>query len=488
MIDVESRSDQTAVCGECGHRVPLSQLALSPGESVMGLEFTDDGEEFAQAARKAMERKIRVICGGCKRGLWVGSRLAGKRARCPGCGKNIRIPALADLDEEDDFAMLGLRLASQGIEGKTEELDADHSGEYPAIEEPELPGRPEIAPYEPGAENEIPAEDRKRMSGLMILGGIGVAAVVIAGIVLMALFTSGKEDATDDTASDTSEILGQTGDPDVVKQTPNQADRPVVVATAPSDKPTTRITSKPIPPQPARSSASFALVGQQPGHFRAGGYYPAAPDKTYLEIEAVVKAGDEPVLIRNPGRSVQLRFGQIVAALIEFSSRESDSLLGRRLDRLRLEPREKRLVRMTFELPELAGTGVLAVAGVGESEVTVDLQPEPAPAGAIVGTWREHPPRSLQPMLPDPAMAAVQQAVDHRLEVTAADDSVHVRIPQAPVAGTAKSIAPNLYSVDLKAGGHRLQGKLRLIDDGQTLILYLSDQPMHQIVYTRRAQ
>jgi len=42
---------------------------------------------------------IRVICPGCKKGITAGDSLAGKKAKCPGCGTVIMIPGAFKVDE-----------------------------------------------------------------------------------------------------------------------------------------------------------------------------------------------------------------------------------------------------------------------------------------------------------------------------------------------------------------------------------------------------
>jgi hypothetical protein len=47
-------------------------------------------------------------------------------------------------------------------------------------------------------------------------------------------------------------------------------------------------------------------------------------------------------------------------------------------------------------------------------------------------------------------------------------------------------LGQGLYAAVLKRGDSVLDAKLRLIDGGKRLILYLSDEPFHQITYDRQ--
>ncbi len=101
----------------------------------------------------------------------------------------------------------------------------------------------------------------------------------------------------------------------------------------------------------------------------------------------------------------------------------------------------------------------------------------------------EKPPRNLQPLLRNPVMAALQSVANHTLQIrpgSAAADSFEVAFPDAGVSGSAKPLRPGLYEANLTAAGQQLACKFRLDSDGKRLILYLTDEPFHQITYQKK--
>lgn len=88
-----------ATCSRCGARTAAPSVddfeprPTQPARKSVLIELEDSDDGFAGQARNAMDRQMRVLCGACRRGLWVGVRMAGKQVRCPACKAVIRIPA-----------------------------------------------------------------------------------------------------------------------------------------------------------------------------------------------------------------------------------------------------------------------------------------------------------------------------------------------------------------------------------------------------------
>ncbi len=111
----------TYTCPHCGHRINVPDFRAAEGgeaPTAPKLGGTDEGESFlpssakpsapeddggdagfADVAKKSMARRVRVVCGKCGKGISVGVRFAGKRAKCPSCGTMILIP-FPDDDKE----------------------------------------------------------------------------------------------------------------------------------------------------------------------------------------------------------------------------------------------------------------------------------------------------------------------------------------------------------------------------------------------------
>jgi hypothetical protein len=127
---------------------------------------------------------------------------------------------------------------------------------------------------------------------------------------------------------------------------------------------------------------------------------------------------------------------------------------------------------------------------VHPAEAMVDLPPAPKelPAGAIVGTFVEKPPRNLQPLLRSPVMEALQGTPNQTLEVRQGKDKegFEVSVPAAGVSGSVKAIRLGLYQGLLSAHDQTLMCKFRLAEEGKLLILYMSDEPFHQITYQKK--
>ena len=112
----------------------------------------------------------------------------------------------------------------------------------------------------------------------------------------------------------------------------------------------------------------------------------------------------------------------------------------------------------------------------------------PRPASNVAGTYHEAPPRNLQPMLRDPVMAAIQSAPGHQIVVKEGETALAVSIPAASVSGTARPGDSGMYQAVLRNGAAELKCAMRMTQDGKGLILYLADQPFHQITYAREGR
>ncbi|MEI7836553.1 MAG: hypothetical protein WCK05_09085, partial [Planctomycetota bacterium] len=145
-------------------------------------------------------------------------------------------------------------------------------------------------------------------------------------------------------------------------------------------------------------------------------------------------------------------------------------------------------VQVVFLVPEQAMAGACEL-GVGSLPPASVKGVELPSAGqlAVGETYHESPPRNLQPLLRDPVMRAIQAAGDQKLIVARKDRELEVSIPGAEVSGLAKIGAGGAYDVTLYRQGEPkgLRCTMRPVKDGtkSLLLLYLSDEPFHQICY-----
>ena len=95
--EVPSDWDQPAAfCVKCGHRIPVPRPESEDAGEVH--EFPAEEVGFAEQARKAGGRKITVTCSQCGKTVTVSARVAGRKARCKGCGAPMDIPYPDDLE------------------------------------------------------------------------------------------------------------------------------------------------------------------------------------------------------------------------------------------------------------------------------------------------------------------------------------------------------------------------------------------------------
>ncbi len=524
-LDVDESAGDRIPCSHCGHEIDLTGLfdesPAEVGESIDLSAGQEDTEGFAAQARKAMERKVRIECGSCQRGLWVSTRLTGKRVRCPGCGKNIRIPSLDELNDEDEFKMLGLRLAARMDGEDAASLEVD-----PALGDPELeqaqadaelldagstvdPAKRAMPPKPHARSTGRPASPGQPKSPRKALGGsasktlsaaqatsepeprksrlplllVSVAAVIAA--ILIAVILSGGLDS--DLPPEPPDEPGRgiqagTGQPGTGDGTNGGGD-PVPT------QPTTGVaTTSPTPPQVVQARAS--VTGQSFAVFAEGGYLPAPPGQVYWDVTVQLTAGDEPIDLRIPNRQIAvISAGQSFACLgVPGDGEGPAQLLPRAARRANwtLQPKQVGQATLRFLIPSHLRLVTLKLGPVDDLSVVVDYQPPQHPAGAVAGSFAEVEPRNLAPMLAQPVMAALQNAYAHELTVAAAGEAFAVAIPAAKVTGTLKPGQDGTWTGTLRAADAELPVRLRLLADGDTAILYLADRPYRQLTYRRK--
>lgn len=526
-------------CPHCGHNIPVPffggfSMDADVGQAAGGLPDTksraapppdDGGEGFADMARQSMSKRIRVTCGKCGKGISVGARFAGKKAKCPACGTRILIPypdgdqekqlaAMKSIGDAEEFEQLDEEEVVEQDEGDTPvNLGPRASARTPApfvasIEGPEAEPEPEpvvfpasapartAAPFvvptpEPedstAAEpvdlgtpdaapaGEAPGTPAMPKSGAAAQQTVKKRSPAMVGLLLLGLIVAvgvGVMIAKPELRHKVMASLGASGNPE---PTNAPAPQPVQNVAPPVNVPTVKAE----PPTIKVDSISTSL-------FAVDGYFPAPAEQVYVKIaitvsvpakgEKLVLPSDGPYLAEGEKQFLSLgavATGKTVVPVLSVKQAYS------------IEPGASQKLTLLFAVPSTLAHARLSVH---PAEAMVDLPPAPKepPAEAIVGTFVEKPPRNLQPLLRSPVMEALQGTPNQTLEVRQGKDGFDVSVPAAGVSGSVKAVRQGLYQGQLSAHDQTLMCKFRLAEEGKLLILYMSDEPFHQMTYQKK--
>ena len=528
-LDIEdSKGGATVDCWHCGRVLPAPLPNQEDFEAGLPDDFLEpDGfVGYAVLVRDAMKRKIHVACGSCGRGLTVSFALAGKKARCPACKELIRIPypeegedievrpaeapeptelisepgrfqpaialddgeALANLAEAAaaseaepvPFEALARAAAEfeqdtyRGYGGAVEDEDRDRLDLLAAWTAPPTNGVDALAQAElTEAASAAPRiarrqqllQKRKRVSPM---GWLAVAALILAAAGV-GLWVAPK-------------FFPQDTGPTVAKPGPGKGGKtPKPVNPRPKPK-----TPKP-KPKPKPKPATCDVVAAWADPFAGEGYAPARPDRVYRKITAVVQAGDKPVSLKTYGADVTLSVGGETYASLGSPASAGMLAMHPAQNTFEMKPRASKRVTFLFDVPANPasfGAGVLAVESIAE----IGVPAAAAPASDIPAKptkFVEAPPRNLRPMLQHPVMAAVQGAINQTLVLSNGNAVLKITLPEASVSGTATETSPGHYDATLQLDAATLACRLRVLDQGQRVILYLADEPFHEITYVQ---
>jgi len=448
-VEVEdSLAGTTVACPHCGEDIDIPLFDESMIEEAVASGRLQEAEGFAGKVREAMARKIRVVCGSCGRGLTVAAARAGKKANCPACGKRIRIPyptqrhdvELREPPEKAHEELLEIVDIETGAE--TDELD---------------PGGGAAATKARGPGLRAPGRTKSTWAVVCIVGAV-IAVGLALGIWLGSAIWPRQEFDALETAPD--------------------------IAPARSRPPTDfrRVEA----PEPRERPHYLKLIEARSDVFAVDGYRPAAPWKIYWKLKLQLVAGADGLRIETYGDGIQLKVGTKTIPSLGTVGAAGAVRLGARRETIELSPGASRLIEALFEVPVSARVGRLSVRGVGQAQVgPIAAATEPGPLGAV-GSYAESAPRNLRPLLGDPVMSAIQSAAAQTLIVARDGNELTVEIPAAGVAGTVRSLGGGVYEALLKYGEHSLTCKLRSIRRGKAIILYLKDEPFHQLTYAKR--
>jgi hypothetical protein len=201
----------------------------------------------------------------------------------------------------------------------------------------------------------------------------------------------------------------------------------------------------------------------------------------FLKLAVAMRGGGKPSVFDNHGETVLLTVaGDIYRSLGEVVDEPPGPALARR-GRIDLPAEETLQKQFLFELPAAAGQAVLAIQGFRSLRFTLPPRPDDDPQAT--GTFIETPPRNLKPLLTQPIMQAIQQAVDHRMLIKDQAGELIVSIPEARVRGRLRPKRNGLYEGTLRRDQATLPVWLRYVKSPSLVILYLSERPMYQLSY-----
>jgi len=473
-------------CPNCAHeiRVPDAEgqtAALTPE----ALSHTEEREGFAVQARQAMARRVAVTCGGCGRTLKISGRMAGKKARCPSCMNLIRIP---HTDDDELVALITRKEEGEEPEEVLEDLGDGEMGlagdDFPPVPQGAAP--PEQARHAAAGamasaastlrvdrSGRAAAPAAKNRSAIYWIGG-GVLVVLFFGIGLMIGLEAMRGDGG---GGPTGLPTGPAGPGPAAAQNPP--------APRASDPPESKPAPKTQPEAPPAEPDIRLTVGKiETSIFGPGGYHPAGARNVYWFVPVKVEAMGRPAEFTAHGFGAYLATEAMEHPSLGVRPGEGGVPLLARPGTLRVPRGGSREVTLVFEVPRTETSASLVIPPYGSAALGGVSPPAAVEEEKILGRFREAPPRNLRPMLRHPVMAALQANPDPEVHIRREKDGMKVYMSWG-VRGELESLGGGVFEADLTRGKEKLKTKLRLIDEGKRLVLYLSEEPFHQMTFER---
>ncbi len=421
----EHPPDEVLRCAKCGHYILLNPQP-DQSESYENSGFDSPGAEmgFAQLAQQILSRRMIVYCSKCGEQIKLTKRLAGRMIRCRFCTQLLRVPFLDD----DDMT---------GADKPREQQDS-----YVAAHE-----RLHAAGVEKAKARQAertPVTSRLGFWFILItLIAIGLAAVIRYRPQIRSYVKS------------------------LIEPSSSQPGPQVKVA---------EISLSEIPTIVTKAVAwTF---------FAHDGYIPARPGYLYCNLTVEIQAGKEPLTFSDTGPAVILKNAKkIFPSLGESLLGQDYSVPIQAMSRvIKLQPYARKTIVFIFELPVSLRDVSLEIASLAPQTVIL-----PAPSGPLLplaGEYVELQPRNCRPLLRDPIMAAIQASAPQSLDISHRDGVMIVVMSGVNITGRGRLLDEDLYEVTLTKDRDSLVCKLRQIDDNR-IVLYLSDEPMHQLTFYR---
>ncbi|MBI5724509.1 MAG: hypothetical protein HZA50_11160 [Planctomycetes bacterium] len=426
-------------------------------------------EGFADQARKASFKKISVKCDSCQKELSVGYRLAGKKARCPKCGKNIEIPYPDNVDK------LELEILRKAAAAETEVLTMT-AEDYEAHDEPQPVARP---PEKPKSKTTPWIKTSKgRMTLITGVLGIGVAVGI-----LIALSQMNWTGLGDNSGPISDNPVSTVRDPHAVPPKTGSGVQPEPVT--PQTPPVTSVN--PLVRQPLKPA--LALKEAKADEFAGATFLPAMPGMIYWYVSVEIRAGDEILRFPNHGAGIVLKMAE--GSYPSLGSPLPGAVLPRPASPAGLEvpAQAKQELILVFEVPRSADKGVLEIAGVGQCEVA--RPPAGTAAAKLDGNYSVLQFRNLRPMPRNGVMQALQETPKQTLTIKPSGEGYEFSIPEAGLRGTARPSGKNeTWDLTVTNGADSLENcRLCLSGDGDLLTLYTApDSRFSGLTYLREGK
>lgn len=445
---------QSARCAYCGHAVVCLDLKTDPpSETVCEGRFADDEDDFARQARQALRERMLVVCAHCGARIRVAKRLEGQVIHCTACRGELRVP---DTSAEDQVDIAYLISPSDLVMGR----DPRAAGSWRAR----------------AAKRRRQRARRRRLQRALK----AAVALLLAALVASVLWrgADSSDQPKRDLARRDLSPTDKAGDLPTARTEEGEKGESALAGPATAAATVSSAAA-------GRSSPAAALVGEPIWSvFASGGYYPARPDRLYCVVPVQLAAKEEAPQPFDPAAAELVLAERVYSCLGEVVENAPLPLLARRRI-LRVSPVQPLLVRLLFELPSRPVRGTLRLGAFGDVVVQWEA---PAPSQTVpVGAFEEEAPRNLKPLLEDPVMRAIQSTPRQVLRLERNGSLLDVRIDEADVIGQARRVAADRYAVVLRRGPHSLEGTLRVLPDGERIILYLREAPLHQVTYRRKA-
>mgnify|MGYP006278541371 CR=1 FL=1 len=452
----------TAACPYCSHAVALPGRAADAQLDTMPPPHEETG--YADIAREQLGDVLHVTCGQCGRHLTVGARRAGRTGRCPSCKGRIRIPT-PDAGPEPQ---LSYRADTSG-QGEQDRLDL--ASDWQLVQTAEEPMQVEI----------INVGRQRSLLAVALIVVLGAAIGLWIG--MLSRSDEPEPEPTRDEADTSARVEDGNGgevEPDGGNgEPPSPPDPDVGNGTTPVPPDPDGDNGEPSEPPPA-GPLCRVLAGE--GRvFAAGGYRPAPLGRAYWYVTAELSAGQADIRFSAAEAMLRLPDGEVAALGVAADRplREGPA----REQVVTIPAGESRDVTFVFEAPEESGRGMLAVPGFGPAVAgRLELSGRSGPR-RVPATLVEQPPRNLRPLLCDPVMAALQAAPGQHVKLERAGEELRLDIPEADVAGVGLRSGPGLWDLTLRHGEAELACTLRFFEGGRAAVLYLADEPFHQVTY-----
>ena len=136
----DNLAGNAVACPHCGHEIVTPSID-TPQAPRKTRQDHQGGEGFASQAKREMSRRLVLTCGSCGKNLRASRRTIGRKARCPSCGKKIRVPMPQDEELPD-----GIGTRTVGVDLRIADLEADLEEALSVVELPKAelirPGLP----------------------------------------------------------------------------------------------------------------------------------------------------------------------------------------------------------------------------------------------------------------------------------------------------------------------------------------------------------